>query len=134
MPEPTHDPAEEPGANPSDGDDHETLLDELRALAEEAQAMASAEIVYQLARLQLAGKFLGRIVGLGLLALALAFFALMALVVGLIGALAPQLGPWGAMLAVVLALILATILTVGAVKSGWRRLLRLLLDDTDGGQ
>ena len=114
-----------------DQPDHETLADELRALLREAQDMARAEIAYQIARATLAGRYAGRLIGLGLLGLALVFFALMALVVGLLLALVPHLGPWGAMLAVVLGLVLAGAVVVFALRAGWRRLLRLLRDADD---
>ena len=111
-----------------EGRRYETLGDELRATVEEARSAALAEIAYQIARFTLVGRYLGRIVGLGLLAAALVFFALMALVMGLVLALAPMLGPWGAMLAVIAALALGTLAAAYAIKAGWRRLLRLLGD------
>lgn len=110
--------AEEPG--------HETLAEELRALVDEGRAMARAEIAYQSARLALVGRIVGRIAGYGALALALVFFALMALVVGILLALVPLLGVWGAMGAVVAALLLATLAALLAIRAGLRRLRRLL--------
>jgi uncharacterized membrane protein YqjE len=121
MTTPSPDPADE-----AEGRRYETLGDELRATVEEARSAASAEISYQMARLQLAGSYLGRILGLGLLAVALVFFALMALVVGLVLALTPLLGPWGAMLAVIAALALSILVTFRVIRAGWRRLIRLL--------
>ena len=118
-----------PDPDPADEDTgYETLADELRALVREAEGMARAELSYQIARATLAGRYAGRLIGLGLLALALVFFALMALVVGLLLALAPGLGPWGAMLAVVLGLVVASAAVVFALRAGWCRLLRLLRD------
>ena len=71
-----------------------------------------AELAFQKAR---AGFVLRRakgILALGALALALLFFVLMALIVGLLLALAPLLGPWGALGAVVCGLLLITALCV----------------------
>ena len=108
---------------------YQTLIGELRALAREAERMARAELAYQIARAALAARFAGRLVALGLLALALVFFALMALVVGVLLALLPCLGPWGAMGVVVGGLLLACFAVVLALRAGWRRLLRLLRGD-----
>ena len=128
MSEPSPNPkAPNPKAPP-----HETLVDELCALATEAEAMARAEVAYQSARLSLGGKLVGRIAGWGALALALVFFALMALVVGLLLAIVPMLGVWGAMAVVVLGLLLATAASLLVARAGWRRLRRLFssLDGT----
>lgn len=97
------------------GDD--SLLGGARALLEDGQTLLAAEIEFQKARV---GFVLGRakgILALAALALALLFFALMALVVGLLLALAPLIGPWGALVVVVLGLLAATGLCVlGAVR------------------
>ncbi|MBX9885357.1 MAG: phage holin family protein [Novosphingobium sp.] len=88
------------------------LLGGARALLEDGQTLLAAEIAFQKAR---AGFVLGRAKGilvLGVLALALLFFALMALVVGLLLALAPLVGPWGALAVVVLGLLALTGLSV----------------------
>ena len=74
--------------------EHATLIDDLRALIAEAKLAFSSEIAFQSARAGLAGKIIGRIAGLAALALALVFFVLMALVVGLLLALGPVLSPW----------------------------------------
>ena len=104
---------------------HVTLVDEMRALVGEAQAMARTEIAYQTARLSLGGRLVGRVAGLGALALALVFFALMALVVGCLLALIPLLGAWGAVAVVVVALLLATFAALLGMRAGWRRLREL---------
>lgn len=94
------------------------LLGSARALLEDGQSLLEAELAFQKAR---AGFVLGRaksIVALGALALALLFFALMALVVGLLLALATMIGPWGALAVVVLGLLALTGLCVlGVVRS-----------------
>ena len=97
--------------------DEDSLLGGARALLEDGQALLEAELAFQKAR---AGFVLGRVKGvlaLGALALALLFFALMALVMGLLLALAPLIGPWGALAVVVLGLLALTGLSVlGAVR------------------
>ena len=95
----------------------DSLLGGARALLEDGQSLIAAEIAFQKAR---AGFVLGRakgVLALGALALALLFFALMALVMGLLLALAPLIGPWGALGVVVLGLLALTGLCVlGAVR------------------
>lgn len=97
------------------GDD--SLLGGARTLLEDGQTLLAAEIEFQKARV---GFVLGRAKGilvLGVLALALLFFALMALVMGLLLALTPLIGPWGALAAVFLGLLALTGLSVlGAVR------------------
>ena len=97
------------------GDD--SLLGGARALFEDGQTLLAAEIEFQKAR---AGFVLGRVKGilvLAALALVLLFFALMALVMGLLLALAPLIGPWGALAVVVLGLLALTGLSVlGVVR------------------
>lgn len=95
----------------------ESLLGGARALLEDGQTLLTAELEFQKAR---AGFVLGRAKGilvLAGLALALLFFALMALVVGLLLALAPLIGPWGALAVVFLGLLALTGLSVlGVVR------------------
>ena len=70
---------------------------EVRALAEEARAYALDELAFQKARASHAGKGIKGIAVFGVLALVLVYFALMALVMGLVIALGTtELGPWGA--------------------------------------
>ena len=90
----------------------DSLLGGARALLEDGQSLIEAELAFQKAR---AGFVLGRakgILALATLALALLFFALMALVMGLLLALAPLIGPWGALAAVFLGLLALTGLCV----------------------
>ena len=106
-----------------------SLANDLRALIAEAKAAFDTEFAFQAARAGLAGKTIVRIALLGLLALALLFFVLMALVVGLLLALAPQLTPWGALAAVVAGLLVATLLAGLGIRAAVKRLKRLLGKD-----
>lgn len=104
----------------------ESLLGGARALLEDGQSLIAAEIEFQKAR---AGFLLGRakgILALAALALALLFFALMALVVGLLLALAPLIGPWGALAVVFLGLLALTGLSVFGILRRVKRTLRAL--------
>lgn len=100
--------ADTPIPSPEMGDDprERSLIADLRQLAGEARAYAEAELALQKARASHAGQEAKAIALLGALALALAFFALMALVIGSLIALGPVLTAWGAMAAVTLALLL----------------------------
>ncbi len=108
-----------------------SLGDDLRAAVVEARVAAASELAYQSARAALAGKAAGRIAGLVLLALALFWFALMALVFGVEIALLPLLGPWGAMGAVVCGLLVLTGVTLGLARLAWLRLRALFAAPKD---
>ena len=101
----------------SDTAEQDSLLGSARALLEDGQTLLAAELEFQKARV---GFVLGRakgVIALGALALALLFFALMALVVGLLLALGPLIGPWAALGVVVTGLLALTGLCVlGAVR------------------
>lgn len=109
----------------------ESLLGGARALLEDGQTLIAAELAFQKAR---AGFVLGRAKGIlafGALALALLFFALMALVVGLLLALAPLIGPWGALAVVSLGLLGLTGLCLLAVLGRVRAVGRALKGRSD---
>ena len=97
------------------------LVDDLRQLAADGRTLLEAELTYQKSRAALAGKAAGGIAGWGALALALVFFALMALVMGLILALTPLLGAWVAMAAVVVGLLVAAALAGAIAAQRWKR-------------
>ena len=109
-----------------------SLEQDLRGLAEDARALAQAEFAYQKSRASYAGKQAGRIAMLLGLAAVLAFFALMALVVGTVIALGPVLGQWGAMLAVTGGLILIAAICLALALSRFTRMKRVISDDEAG--
>ena len=92
-----------------------TLVGSARGLIENGQSLMEAELAFQKARASFVLRRTKGILALGALALALLFFVLMALIVGLLLALAPLLGPWGALGAVVAGLLLITALCVFGV-------------------
>jgi Flp pilus assembly protein TadB len=110
-------PAEEP-----------RLVDDLRQLAADGRTLLEAELAYQKSRAAVAGQAAKSVAGWGALALALAFFALMSLVVGSLLALAPLLGPWAAMIAVVAVLLLAAALAGWTAARRWQRTAAQLAD------
>jgi len=107
------------------------IADELRQLIAAARQMAAAELAYQSTRARLMARAAAWIAASGVLMLALLFFVLMALVVGLLLALAPLLGPWGALGAVVGGLLLATLLVALVAWRSLRRFVALLSDGKD---
>lgn len=119
------DESEEHGKRPM------ALTSEIEALVAAAKAAFSSEVAFQRARALLASKIVGRIAGLAALGVALVFFFLMALVVGLLLALAPLLGTWQALGVVIAALVAGIALALWAVRRAWRRLKRVL---TGGGR
>lgn len=102
-----------------------TLSEEWQGLIASGKAAFESEIAFQKARAALVGGALGRIAALGALVLALLFFVLMALVMGLLLALTPLLGAWGALGAVAGGLLLLTLLAGLGILSGLRRLKRV---------
>lgn len=77
------------------------------------------------------GKALAWIAGGAAAASALLFFVLLALVVGLLLALAQSLGAWGALAAVAGGLLLATLIAAMVAVLGLRRFMALLHDGKD---
>lgn len=104
-----------------------SLVDDLRLLAADARTVAEAEIAYQKSRAGVFGGGIGKIVGLGALALLLVALALVGLVVGLIIALTPLITAWGATGVVVGALLVLALILALWAKSSWKRLAELIL-------
>ncbi len=121
----------EPDLNDIDteADDSPTLGEDLRDLAAEAKALALAELAYQKSRAAYAAGEAKGIAALAVVALVFVFFAVMALVVGLVIALGPLLTAWGAMAAVTLALLAIAALCGLSIKARMARIGRVLGDD-----
>ena len=115
MTEPDQDHAEAP-----------SLATLLRALIEDVQTLVEAEAGYWRAALAFA---LGRVKNIALLlvlALFFLFFTLMAIVVGLLLALAPLIGPWGALGLVTLVLALLGVMSLRLAIRRGRHTIRVL--------
>lgn len=91
-----------------------SLVDDVKQLAHDGRTLLEAELAYQKSRAALAGQEVKAIAGWGALALALVFFALMALVMGVLLALSEEFGAWMATAVVVAGLLLA------AGLAGWK--------------
>ena len=94
-----------------------SLNEDLFQLAQDARAYAEAEFKFQKTRAAYAASASKSIVVYAVAALVLVFFAVMALVVGLVIALAPHITAWGSTAVVTLALLgLAAFLLLRAKK------------------
>lgn len=97
-----------------------SLWGDVHALIEDGQTLVEAELAYQRARAAYAWKRGKGVAVLLVLALFFAFFALMALVVGLLLALAPLLTAWGALAVVALGLAALAALSMNLAISRFR--------------
>ena len=99
-----------------------SLVDDVRQLAHDGRTLLEAELAYQKSRAALAGQGAKGVAGWGALALVLAFFTLMALVMGLLLALSETFGGWIATAIVVAGLLLAAGLSGLAAARRWKRM------------
>lgn len=106
-----------------------SLPEDLRQLADDARALAEAELAYQRTRAAFAGQESKRIALLGVFAAVLVFFSLMALTVGLVIALTPVLTAWGATAAVFGGLLIVAGVFALLALSRWKRMTAMLADE-----
>jgi hypothetical protein len=117
---------EQPLAYRIDDPRERSLAEDLRQLAEDGKAYAEAELAFQKSRAALAGQGIKGIAIFGLLAAALVFFALMALTLGLVLALTPLLGAWGAMGASFAGLLVLAGICTMVASLRFKRMMRFL--------
>ncbi|MGB7655822.1 MAG: phage holin family protein [Novosphingobium sp.] len=115
-------------ADPSADPAQRSLIDDLRQMLDDGRTLVEAELAYQKSRAAVAGAGAKGIVGWALLALALVFFTLMAVVVGALLILSAWLGPIKATGITVLALLGLTAAAALAAHRRWERIARLLAD------
>jgi hypothetical protein len=108
-----------------------SLIDDLRQLAADGRVLLEAELAYHKSRAVVAGAGAKGIAGWLALALALIFFALMALVLGLVLVLAEQIGALGATVAATIVLLIAAALAGWAAKRRWDRMAQAFADSDD---
>lgn len=106
-----------------------SLVDDVRELVADGRTLLEAELAYQKSRAALAGRTAKSMAGWIALALSLVFFALMALAMGLLLTLAPLIGPLGATLLVVAALLVAAALSGWVAARRWGAMSRRLSED-----
>ena len=98
-----------------------SLLSDVHQLVEDGRTLLEAELAYQKSRALVAGQAAKSVAGWAALALALMFFALMALTLGLVLMLAPMIGPFAATLAVFAGMLTAAALTTWTAARRWKR-------------
>lgn len=106
-----------------------SLVDDVRDLVSDGRTLLEAELAYQKSRAALAGRTAKSMAGWIALALSLVFFALMALVMGLLLILAPLIGGLGATLVVVAGLLIAAGLSGWVAMRRWQAMSRRLSED-----
>lgn len=111
---------------PTEAAEDRSLIDDVRQLVDDSRTLVEAELAYQKSRAVVAAQAARSVAGWGLLALALVFFAVMALVLGLVLALVPALGAVGATLAVMAGLLAMGALSGWVAVRRWRRAAALL--------
>lgn len=119
-----------PAAEPA-GSDDSSLIDDLRQLAADGRTLVEAEIAYQKSRAAVAGQAAKAVVGWSALALALLLLVLVALVVGLLLALSPLVGPWWALGLVTGGLLVASGIAAWAASRRWSQASAQLSDTSD---
>ena len=93
-----------------------SLVDDVFALIEDGKTYAEAEVRFQKSRAGFVGNRIKGAIAFGLGAFGVFHLALIAATVGLVIALAPIVGPWGATAIVTLALIAAGIALLWLLK------------------
>lgn len=106
-----------------------SLVGDVRQLVEDGRTLLEAELAYHKSRAAVAGKAARGVAGWGALALALVFFALMALTIGLVLTLAPLIGPLGATVVVVVVLLVAAGLCGLTASRRWKRAAAQIADE-----
>ena len=106
-----------------------SLVDDVRQLASDGRTLLEAELAYQKSRALLAGQAAKGVAGWGALALALVFFALMALVLGIVLVLAEAIGALWATIAAFLGLLAIAALCAWIALRRWQRASTQLADN-----
>ena len=106
-----------------------SLVEDIKDLASDGRTFVEAELAYQKSRAAVAGAGAKGIAGWASLALALVFFALMALVLGVLLGIAEFIGIWAATGVTVLLVLSAAGLAGLAASRRWQRMRAALLDE-----
>lgn len=109
-----------------------SLQTDVEALVEDGRTYLAAELAFQKVRAAFLAEQAKRALVLGVLGALFASLTLIGLVVGLIVALAPLIGPWVAVIVVVTALALCTIIALFAAQRHWATLMHAILPPEDG--
>jgi hypothetical protein len=109
-------------ADPDEAADHRSLVDDVEVLIEDGKTYLEAELNFQKTRALFTGEQAKGVALYGLLGFVFAWMALIGLTIGLIFALTPSLGGWGATGVVVAAWLLIAAIALRAAAGRWRRL------------
>jgi uncharacterized membrane protein YqjE len=101
-----------------------SLIDDVEVLIEDGKTYLEAELNYQKTRALFVGDRAKGLALYGLVALVFGWMALIGLTIGLIFALAPAVGPWGATAIVVVLWLVIAGVAASAAASRWRELMR----------
>lgn len=108
-----------------------SLVEDIKHLASDGRTLLEAEFAYQKSRAAVAGAGAKGIAGWAALALSLVFFALMALVVGVLFGIAEFIGIWAATGVTVLLVLAGAGLAGLAASRRWKRMSDALADDPE---
>lgn len=103
------------------GPDLRSVIDEARRLASDGRTYAEAELAFQITRAKVLAVAGGWMAGFAVGALFFLHFALIALVVGLLIALASLIGPWWSILVVAGGLAALALVSLLLLRARWRR-------------
>lgn len=103
-----------------------SLIEDVRLLLGEARTFAQAEVTYQKTRAAYLGAETKSIAVLGVSAAVFVFFALMALVLGAVIAVGTLIGPWLAMVAVPVAILLVALFMGLSARGRVKRMMGIL--------
>jgi hypothetical protein len=99
-----------------------SLVDDVEVLIEDGKTYLEAELNFQKTRALFAGEQAKGVALYGLVGFVFAWMALIGLTIGLIFALTPTLGGWGATAVVVVAWLIFAAIALRAAAGRWRRL------------
>ncbi|WP_066556439.1 phage holin family protein [Croceicoccus bisphenolivorans] len=118
-------------ASESDPAADRSLAEDIKALVSDGRLLAEAEIDFHRKRAIFGAKEGQKIAASFAIAGVLAFFALMALVVGLVLALGQIIGYWGSTVVVTAALVILALVFVSKGKARLARLKTVLSEEED---
>jgi len=101
--------------------DDRSLIEDVEVLIEDGKTYLEAELNYQRTRAMFAGDRLKGVALYGVVGFVFAWMALIGLTIGLIFALTPTLGGWGATGVVVVAWLIVAGLALRAAAARWRQ-------------
>jgi len=116
-------------AEAAEAAENRSLVDDVEVLIEDGKTYLEAELNYQKSRALFAGDRAKGVALYALVALIFVWMALIGLTIGLIFALTPAIGPWGATGAIVVVWLIVAGIAARAAAGRWRDLV-----DAFGGE